>query len=83
MKYKCIVFVALFTGLRRSEIMGLKWENVDLENRVLSVRRIRQSLTGMGTIVKAPQNDHSIRSIALPEMVVNVLKEYKQMQNEE
>jgi len=81
LKYKCIVYVALFTGLRRSEIMGLEWKNIDFKARGLRVQQIRQSLTGIGVIVKAPKNEHSIRSVALPEIVIEVLKTYKKSQD--
>ena len=36
---KLLVKTSLFTGLRRGEIVGLKWEDIDLEKQTLSVRR--------------------------------------------
>ena len=38
-KYYSLLLVALLTGLRRSEILGLEWRDLDMETGVLSVNR--------------------------------------------
>ena len=64
--------VALFTGLRRGEILGLSWGNVDLDDEVI---RVRESLeeTKTGLRFKAPKSKAGIRDVTLPAIVSDVL----------
>lgn len=54
----------LYTGLRRSELLALTWEDVDLENRIIHVRR---SLVRDGTKIyaKAPKTEAGIRQVPI------------------
>ena len=59
-----VVRLAGCLGLRRGEICGLKWENVDLEGEVIYIRDVLT--TAGGTIVaKQPKTPHSIRKLGL------------------
>ena len=51
--------VALTTGMRLSELAGLRWEDVDLASRTLAVRQTIQRVPAMGRIVKAPKTAKS------------------------
>ena len=65
-----IYHLAILTGMRRSELAGLKWENVDLANGQLSVVRTLQRILGKGLVEGRPKTAKSRRSIALaPESV--------------
>ena len=59
------VFTALSVGLRRGEVMGLRWQDIDLENGVLMVR---QNLTLVDSKVNLgkPKTRQSIRDIPMP-----------------
>lgn len=72
----------LGTGLRRGELLGLRWQDVDLETGVVSVR---QSLvrTRNGLLFQEPKTDRSKRNIPLPENVTRELRRWKARQNEE
>lgn len=83
-KYRVMVILDAFTGLRCGELMGLDWEDIDLEARTLSVNKVSQYLTGKGTFTKdTPKNYHSIRTISIPPFVVSLLKQYKAWWNEQ
>jgi len=73
--------VAALTGLRRSELCGLKWEDVDLERCVLSVRR---GLTTAGYQVHegAPKSGRA-RTVALDAETVAVLRRWRADQLQE
>lgn len=77
-----LFYLALHTGMRRGEILGLMWEDMDLENGFISVRRaiVRRY---RGTVVKEPKTEKSRRRIQITRDVVDVLKAYKVIQNKE
>ena len=72
-RFRDLYHFAVLTGLRRSEICGLKWEHVDLIRGRLSVVNTLQRITGHGLIEGQPKTARSRRSIALAPDVVEVL----------
>lgn len=70
------VMIAISTGMRRGEVLGLTWENIDLENATL---RVVQAIypTQNGLVVLPPKTKTSIRKISLPPTLVAILKEHK------
>lgn len=58
------VKLAGYLGLRRSEICGLKWENVDLEHGVISICAARTTVGGV-TINKGPKTTSSMRTLGI------------------
>jgi integrase len=79
------VLLALSTGLRRGEIYGLRWEDVDLARGALAVRRTLAK-TGAGKArvlaLTAPKMAKSRRVVALPALAVEVLRRHKAEQAE-
>lgn len=73
---------ACWTGLRRSEIAGLQWPDIDLDAGVLSVRRARTQVDGK-PIVKGPKTATSRRTVDLDAETVNVLRAWRKAQLEE
>lgn len=58
------VKLAAYLGLRRSEICGLRWEHVDLETGVLTVREVRTEVGGQ-VVLKDPKTRTSIRRLSI------------------
>ncbi|MDU5081983.1 site-specific integrase [uncultured Tissierella sp.] len=83
LKYQVAFNIALFCGLRNGEILGLTWNDIDFENRTLSVNKSRSYIVGQGMITKVPKNNSSIRVVGIPDMLIRLLKEYKLWQNGE
>ena len=77
-----LVFVAVSTGLRLGELLGLRWGDVDLEARTASVRRTSQYLGPEGVQLRAPKTARSRRTISLSPSTVDVLREHRVAQNE-
>jgi integrase len=76
------VFLALYTGMRRGEILALRWAEVDLERGVAMVTRTLQQ-TGDGLSFKEPKSAKSRRQIALSPETVAELKSHKARQAKE
>ncbi len=78
---RAIIEVALFTGCRRGEIVGLKWADIDFENRRISVKRSIYKLSDGKAREKDPKTKSSIRTISIPERLCKTLTEYRLQQN--
>ena len=81
--YGALVHVAVMTGMRRGEILGLRWEDVDLDGSVLHVRQAAQWLPGKGWTFRQPKTAKSRRPIALAQPTVQVLRQHRLVQLEE
>lgn len=75
------VLLSLYTGLRIGEICGLKWNDIDLEKSILTVRRtvqrIRTSIHETKLIVDTPKSRTSQRSIPIPEFLMDILRKLR------
>lgn len=79
---RALIATALFTGARRGEIIGLKWDDVDFKEKQIFIRRTIIKLKDMPAIEKLPKTVSSIREIAIPELLCSILSEYKKMQDD-
>jgi integrase len=73
---------ACMTGLRRSELAGLQWPDLDLDGGLLSVKRARTQVDGR-PVVKGPKSAASRRTVDLDSETVIVLRRWKIAQLEE
>ena len=78
-RLEALYIVAIHTGLRRSELLGLKWTDVDLDARILAVQR---SLDKDGTF-NPPKRNKSRRTVKLTSQAMEALKSHRACQNEE
>ena len=71
-----LYYLELATGLRRGELLGLKWEDIDLEHGDLRVRRQIARINGQ--VVEAPlKTKNAYRTLPLAEDTISILKEQK------
>ena len=69
-------YIELATGLRRGELLGLKWQDIDWKNGIIKVRR--QVARVDGEIVEAPlKAKNSYRSVSISPQAIEVLKQQK------
>jgi integrase len=73
--------IALMTGLRRSELLGLRWDDIDLEKRQLAVRRGRVA-AGYEVHEGSPKSGRA-RVFALDDQTVAILRGWRKAQLEE
>nr|WP_323379961.1 site-specific integrase [Streptomyces alkaliphilus] len=74
--------LALVMGMRRGELLGLRWEAVAMERETLIVERSLQRVSGELTLV-APKTATSVRTLPLPPLVVRALTEHRERQAQE
>lgn len=74
--------LALSTGMRQGECLGLRWENVDLESPQpqLIVKEQLQYQTGVGLVLKTPKTARSIRAIPLDPVLIEAFRAHKDRQ---
>jgi integrase len=71
-----IVITALGTGMRRGELLSLRWKDVDLDGAKLKVEQSLEQTKRGGLVFKAPKTRHGRRTITLPASTVTVLREH-------
>ena len=70
-------------SLRRSELLGLRWSDIDPDAGVLHVRQGRVAVAGGGSVVDDPQSHRSRRALPLPAEVAEALRSLKARQKKE
>ena len=83
LKFRVIILLTIFSGLRRGEVLGLEWQDIDLKNFTLTVRQASQYVSSIGIYTKDPKTETSNRTISIPESIIKLLKEYKRKQLEQ
>ena len=74
-------YIELATGLRRGELLGLKWQDIDWKNGIIKVRR--QVARVDGQIVEAPlKTKNSYRAVSISPQAIEVLREQKRKTND-
>jgi integrase len=72
-RWRPLILVAIFCGLRGSELRGLRWADIDLEGRQINVTQRADAFHKIGRL----KSKAGYRSIPMPPMVVNALREWK------
>lgn len=75
------VFLCSVYGFRRSEVLGLKWHNIDFESKSITVAETLQQGVG-GNYTDTPKTDSSYRTLPMTSEVYNALTDTKSIQNE-
>lgn len=78
-KYKMLIVLALDSGARRSEICALRWSDIDLDTRMVSITKSLKVVEGV-IDEKTTKTESSIKTIKLSESTINLIKEYKKWQ---
>jgi len=78
--YYSLFYTALFTGMRRSEILALRWQDVDCIYCQIYVNRSLHQLKNGSFIFTQPKSAKSSRTIALTPSTILMLREYQEKQ---
>jgi integrase len=72
--------LALSTGMRQAEILGLRWTDLDIEQRSLQVHRQLTRKKGGGFEFTSPKTKAGIRKLTLGQSTLEILHDHKQVQ---
>ncbi|XUX00155.1 MAG: tyrosine-type recombinase/integrase [Dehalogenimonas sp.] len=78
--YYSLFYLALFTGMRRSELLALRWNDIDLLLGQISVNRSLCRLHDKTIIFRAPKSAKGRRTIALSPSAIFMLREHRKAQ---
>lgn len=81
--YYDLFYTAIYTGMRRGELLGLRWKDIDLDLAQLSVSQTIQRIPGKGFVTQEPKTGRSRRSIALSPSVCILLRQRRERQQSE
>lgn len=80
-KWRAVITFDLLSGLRRAEFLGLRWCDVDLDERMLYVRQTWNYISSEGCYVDKPKSATSERPLRISRTAVLLLLEYKRWQD--
>lgn len=72
-KYQVIYYFAILCSMRRQEIIGLKWSDIDFIEDKIKITRAATQLDGMGTITDKTKTQKSARTLFLPDILKKLL----------
>lgn len=80
--YRTMVNLMVFTGLRRGEVVGLQWGDIDLEQKTVQVVRnvIRDTKSETGIYIGTPKTEDGVRTIALSSYLIGLLDGWREEQ---
>jgi integrase len=76
------IITILFTGIRRGELLALRWRHVDLDSKQLQICETIEQTKAHGIRFKLPKTKNSVREISLPDIVVAALRNLRREQLE-
>ncbi len=77
LRIRCMVLLFLFTGIRREELCGLEWKDIDFRLRRIHIRRASVYVSGLGVITKLPKTESGVRILSADPLVFESLQLYR------
>jgi integrase len=75
--YAPLILTAFYTGMRRGELLGLTWDDINLIDGVVYVRRQRKVIRGGGVVTSEPKSGRGVRTIPISGEVLKALRELR------
>lgn len=72
------LMIVLLMGIRRAELAGLEWKDIDFENKTMTIARSSFRDKGGKTYTKSTKTETSVRCISMPDKLVTYLLRYKE-----
>ena len=77
LEYRVIFSILLLTGMRRGELLGLEWPDIDFDAGVIQIRRTSQYAPGAGIYTDTTKTEQSKRPLAAPAELFDMLRQYR------
>lgn len=81
LQLKVFYTISLYCGLRKGETLALHWNDIDFENKTISISK-SVGKGEEGTVIKKPKTKTSVRTVGMPDLLIPLLKQYKRQYNE-
>ncbi len=78
-----MIYLLSSTGIREGEAAGLKWQDIDYENRIIRIEREAVFIPKIGLRITSPKSATSTREVCIPELLCDKLKAYKAIQDKD
>ena len=82
-QWRIFITLAITTGLRRGELLALKWAEIDFDRGTLQVNHSLTYTKAFGLQLNPPKTKSSQRTVSIPRYLLEDLKKYKHMKNQE
>ena len=76
LKYKAMIYLVIYSGIRLSEMTGLTWEDLNLEDGAVKIDKQRMYVAEYGIFEKETKTESGERIISLPKVVMELLDKY-------
>lgn len=80
-KWRTLIMFDLLSGIRRAELGGLRWTDIDFQNSIITIRQTYNYIPSKGAYVDTPKTAKSARSIRISKAAILLLSEYKEWQD--
>lgn len=81
--YRRPISLLLLTGLRRGELFGLEWKDIDFDGKTMRIFRTSQYLPNRGIYTETPKTKASMRYVMLSDQALDILREQLLWQNQQ
>lgn len=81
LQFRTMITLFIYSGMRRGELLGLKWDDIDFKTGHIQISRALLYTPEKGIYEDTPKNEKSKRSITIPASVIKLLEEQKIEQN--
>ncbi len=82
-RFEALYALAVTAGLRQGELLGLRWEDIDLDRSILRVKRTLSRTKGAHPVFSTPKTAKGRRNVKLTAKAVEAIKEHHQRQQKE
>ena len=83
LKYRAFFYLIAYSGLRRSEMLGLEWKDVDFKSSIISIRRTSNYTAERGIYTDTTKTKRSQRTLKISQFIMDILKQLREEQDEQ
>ena len=83
LKWRTFFTLDIYSGMRRGEMLGLEWKDIDFETGVVHIQRTSNYTKARGIYTGTTKTENSVRFIKLPPEVLAILEQFRAEQEKE